>query len=70
MSTSTSPLLRVLEAYGSASRYVYDGELESQTYQIFDANKKRVAFGDIYPAHADLEKVPKHAPLGMLGAIF
>jgi len=35
---------------------VYDGELEQQMYMLFDANKKLLATGDIYPAAVQLPK--------------
>ena len=37
-------------------RYVYDGELEQQMYMLFDANKKLLATGDIYPSATQLTK--------------
>ena len=40
----------------SCCRYVYDGELEQQMYMLFDANKKLLATGDIYPAAVQLAK--------------
>ncbi len=35
---------------------MYDGELEQQMYMLFDANKKLLATGDIYPAAVQLAK--------------
>jgi Tripeptidyl peptidase II len=35
---------------------VYDGALEGQLFAVFDANKKRLAFGDVYPAAVTLPK--------------
>ena len=37
-------------------RYVYDGELEQQMYMLFDANKKLLGTGDIYPSAVQLSK--------------
>lgn len=38
---------------------VYDGALEGQVYAVYDSNKKRVSFGDVYPKDVT---VPKGAP--------
>ena len=35
---------------------VYDGALEGQLFAVFDSNKKRLAFGDVYPNSVTLAK--------------
>ena len=40
----------------SVSRYVYDGEMEQQMYMLFDANRKLLGTGDIYPSAVQLTK--------------
>ena len=43
----------VLQPFKAA---VYDGALEGQLFAVYDANKKRVGFGDVYPESAKLAK--------------
>ncbi|KAK9809052.1 hypothetical protein WJX72_008467 [[Myrmecia] bisecta] len=38
------------------NKYVYDGELEAQMFMLFDANKRQLAVGDIYPEPVQLKK--------------
>jgi hypothetical protein len=33
---------------------VYDGALEGQVFAVYDVNKKRMAFGDVYPESVSL----------------
>ena len=35
---------------------VYDGTLEGHLYGVFDANKKRISFGDVYPESVTVGK--------------
>lgn len=35
---------------------VYDGALEGQLFAVYDSHKKRVNFGDVYPANVQLAK--------------
>ena len=35
---------------------VYDGTLEGQLFGVFESNKKRVAFGDVYPESVTVGK--------------
>eukprot|EP00892_Ulva_mutabilis_P003276 jgi/Ulvmu1/131/UM001_0135.1 len=35
---------------------VYDGALEGQVYAVYDSNKKRLSFGDVYPADVTVPK--------------
>ena len=44
------------------ARCVYDGALEGHVYAVHDANKKRVAFGDVYPKSTKLAKGAPHDP--------
>ena len=47
---SITPVIPPLDAA------VYDGALEGQLYGVFDANKKRVSFGDVYPGSFSVGK--------------
>lgn len=35
---------------------VYDGALEGQVYAVYDSNKKRLSFGDVYPKDITVPK--------------
>lgn len=35
---------------------VYDGALEGQVYAVYDSNKKRLSFGDVYPKEVTVPK--------------
>jgi Tripeptidyl peptidase II len=50
---------------------VYDGALEGQLYAVYDGNKRRVAFGDVYPQPVTLGKgAPQNvAPNVTFGAL-
>lgn len=37
-------------------RYVYDSVVEAEMYMVYDANKKLLSVGDIYPSEVKLKK--------------
>ena len=47
---SVTPVLEPLR------QAVYDGALEGQVYAVYDVNKQRLSFGDVYPAAVTLPK--------------
>lgn len=49
---------------------VYDGTLEGQLFGVFDSNKKRVAFGDVYPDSVTVGKGENLYPFLVLLSIF